>query len=138
MARGDGDTDIMGGWYPSTVRSACPGVNILRPFLEVQKADLQEVCQKEGVEWIEEPSNQLDNNNIYKNIREVMQQNEELVPGITGLLKTCRERRRHLEQQGTCIICVGGIVTLNIFRELIFTRKVTGTYSGEKIKFYHE
>ena len=103
MARGDGDTDIMAGWYPSTVRSACPRVNILRPFLEVQKADLQEVCQNEGVEWIEEPSNQLDDN-IYKNIRRVIQQNEELVPEIIGLLKTCRERRRHLEQQGTCLI----------------------------------
>ena len=100
MARGDDDADIMGGWYPSTVRAAFPRVNILRPFLEAQKADLQEVCQNEGVEWIEEPLNQLDDN-IYKNIREIILQNEGLVPGITGLMKTCREKRRHLEQQGT-------------------------------------
>jgi tRNA(Ile)-lysidine synthase TilS/MesJ len=57
------------------------------------------VCQNEGVEWIEDPSNQLDNN-FYKRIRQVMLQNEEVVPGIVGLMKTCRERRRHLEHQG--------------------------------------
>ena len=98
LARGD-STNILGGWYLNTVRVPYPQVNILRPFLEVPKADLQEVCRSEGVEWIEDPSNQLDNN-VHKNIRQIIRQNQEIVPGIAGLTKTCQETRRHLDHQG--------------------------------------
>ena len=30
---------------------------VLRPFLQLEKAQLQEYCQAEGVDWIEDPSN---------------------------------------------------------------------------------
>ena len=74
-------------------------MNILRPLLEVRKADLQEVCRNEGVEWIEDPSN-LSSEFVRNNIRKVLQENEELASGITGLMKTCKEARRHLKHQG--------------------------------------
>ena len=78
-------------------------MNVVRPLLEVRRADLQEVCQNEGVEWIEDLSNWsyvLVRNNISK----IVQENEELIPGITGLMKTCKEARRHLKHQGIVAI----------------------------------
>ena len=98
MAKGSG-IDGLGGMYPSTVWVEFPQVNILRPLLEVRKADLQEVCRNEGVKWIEDPSN-LSSEFVRNNIRKVLQENEKLVPGITGLVKTCQEVRRHLKHQG--------------------------------------
>ena len=88
--------DDMGGRFLNTVGAKFPRVNILRPLLEVRKADLQEVCQNEGVEWTEEQSD----GTVRKHIRKVIQENEELVPGIAGLMKTCQETRRHLKAQG--------------------------------------
>ena len=88
--------DDMGGRFLSTVGAKFPQVNILRPLLEVRKADLQEACQNEGVKWTEE---QL-HSNVRKHIRKIVQENEELVPGIAGLIKTCQETRRHLKAQG--------------------------------------
>ena len=98
MAKGSG-IDGLGGMYPSTVWAEFPQVNVLRPLLEVQKADLQEVCRNEGVEWIEDPSN-LSYDFVRNDIRRVLQENEELVSGITKLVKTCQETRRHLKHQG--------------------------------------
>ena len=86
----------LGGMYSQKVFADFPRVNILRPLLEVRMAALQEVCQNEGVEWIEDLSFNLARNNI----RMVLRENEELVPGIIGLMKTCEEARRHLKQQG--------------------------------------
>ena len=90
------NVDDLGGRSLNTVRAKFPQVNIIRPFLEVRKADIQEVCQNEGVEWIED---QLDGS-VRKHIRGIVQRNEELVPGIAGLIKTCQEARRQLKYQG--------------------------------------
>ena len=98
MAKGSG-VDGLGGMYPTTVWPEFPSVSILRPLLQLRKVDLQEVCRKEGVEWIEDPSNQS-TDYIRNNIRKILQENEELVPGITGLMKTCQETRRVLKHQG--------------------------------------
>ena len=95
--------DDMGGKFLSSVQAKFPQVNILRPLLEVWKEDLQEVCQNEGVEWTED---QL-YSNVRKHIRKIVQENEELVPGIAGLMKTCQEARRQLKHQGivACTFC---------------------------------
>ena len=98
MAKGSGIVGL-GGMYPTTVWAEFPQMNIVRPLLEVRKADLQEVCRNEGVEWIEDPSN-LSSEFIRNNIRKLLQENKELVPGITGLMKTCQEARRRLKRQG--------------------------------------
>ena len=98
MAKGSG-IDGLGGMYPSTVWAKYPQVNILRPLLEVRKADLQEVCRNEGVEWIEDSSN-LSYDFVRNNIRKVLQENEKLVPEITRLVKTCQETRRHVKHLG--------------------------------------
>lgn len=98
MAKGSG-VDGLGGMYPSTMWVEFPQVNVLRPLLEVRKAALQEVCRNEGVEWIEDSSNQLDI--VRNNVHKILHENEELDPGIIGLIKTCQEVRRNLEHQGT-------------------------------------
>ena len=85
--------------YPSNVWAEFPQVTILRPLLEVRKADLQEVCRSEGVEWIEDPTN-LSYDFSRNNIRRILQENEEVNPGITGLVKICQEARRRLKRQG--------------------------------------
>ena len=88
--------DDLGGRFLSTVRTKFPQVNILKPLLEARKADLQEVCQGDGVEWIED---QLDGS-VRKRIHKIVLENEELVPGITRLMKTCQDARRELRYQG--------------------------------------
>ena len=88
--------------YPSTVWAEFPQVTILRPLLEVRKADLQEVCRNEGVEWIEDPTN-LSYDFVRNNIRKILRENEELNLGITGLMKICQEARRHLKREGIAI-----------------------------------
>ena len=88
--------DDLGGRFLSTVRTKFPQVNILKPLLEARKADLQEVYQGDGVEWIED---QLDGS-VRKRIHKIVQENEELVPGITRLMKTCQDARRELRYQG--------------------------------------
>ena len=98
MAKGSG-IDGLGGMYPKTVWAQFPQVNVLRPLLEARKADLQEVCRNEEVEWIEDPSNQS-GDYIRNNIRKILQENEELNPGIISLVKTCQEARRHSKRQG--------------------------------------
>ena len=95
MAKGD-YVGGLGGMYLRSVQAKFPQVNILRPLLEVWKADLQEVCQNERVEWTENTSD----GNVHKHIHRFIRENEELVPGIAGLMKTCRETRRHLKDQG--------------------------------------
>ena len=98
MAKRSG-VDGLGGMYPHTVWADYPRVNVLRPLLEVRKADLQEVCRSEGVEWIKDPSNQLDDI-VRNNVRKILQENEELNPGIIGLMETCQGARKHLKHQG--------------------------------------
>lgn len=98
MAKGSGVSGL-GGMYPSTVWAEFTQVNILRPLLEVRKADLQEVCRDEGVEWIEDPSN-LSYDFIRNNIRRTLRENDEFAPRIAGLVKTCQETRRHLKHLG--------------------------------------
>ena len=93
MRKGD-DVGVLGG---NAVQSKSPRMNILRPLLEVRKEDLQEVCRNEGVKWTED---QLYYNDPTKYIRKFLQENEELVPGIAGLIKTCRDSRRHLRDRG--------------------------------------
>ena len=90
---------ILGGMYPSTVWGDFPQVNVLRPLLEVRRADLQEMCRNEGVEWIEDPSN-LPHILIRNNVLKVLQENEKLVPGIAGLVKTGQEARRYWLHRG--------------------------------------
>ena len=85
--------------YPITVWPEFPQVNILRPLLELHKTDLQEVCRNEGVEWIEDPSNQSDYY-MRNNFRRILAENEELVPGISELVRTCQETRRLFKRQG--------------------------------------
>ena len=102
MPKGSG-LEGLGGMYPITVLSEFPHVNILRPLLEVRKAELQEVCRREGVEWIEDPSNQS-SDFVRNNIRQILRKNEDLFPGIVRLIHTCQNVREELKQQGevTC------------------------------------
>lgn len=108
MAKGSG-VNGLGGMYPRTVWAEFPRVNVLRPLLEARKTDLQEVCRNEGVEWIEDPSNQSDDY-IRNNVRKILQENEELNPGITALVKTCQEARTHLKHKGK--ICHNHVIIL--------------------------
>ena len=78
-------------------------MNILRPLLEVRKAELQELCRNEGVEWIEDPSN-MSSDFVRNNIRRTLQENDELAPGIAGLVKICQDSRRHLKHLGIAAI----------------------------------
>ena len=87
---------MLGGVYSQKVFTDFPRVNILKPLLEVRRAALQEMCRNERVEWIKD----LSFNHARGNVRKVLQENEELVPGITGLMKTCEEARRHSKPQG--------------------------------------
>ena len=100
LCKGSG-LEGLGGLYPITIRSEFPHVSILRPLLEVWKADLQEVCRREGVEWIEEPSNQSPGDIVRRGVKKTLYENEELVPGITHLIQTCRDAREELKLQGT-------------------------------------
>jgi tRNA(Ile)-lysidine synthase TilS/MesJ len=102
LAKGSGVSGL-GCMYPSTVWAEFPRVSILRPLLEVRKVDLQEVCRNEGMEWIEDPTNQS-YDYIRNNIRRILQENEDLTPGITGLVKICQEARRYLKHEGIIII----------------------------------
>ena len=101
MSMGSGFAGL-GGMYPITVISEFPRVRILRPLLELRKAELMEVCRQEGMEWIEDPSNQSDDF-IRNNIRKILQQNEDLIPGVTQLVDTCQDARRVFKHQGRSI-----------------------------------
>ena len=103
--------DKLGGKYPSSVWAEFPQVTIFRPLLEVRKSDLQDLCRNEGVKWIKDPST----NYLLHNIRKVLQENEELVPGIAGLVKTCQETRRHLKHQGIVVNTVKQKLTVENF-----------------------
>ena len=98
LPRGSG-LEGLGGMYPITVWSGFPRVNILRPLLELRKAELEEVCQSEGVEWVEDPSNQS-SDYLRNNIRKILHGNEYLVPGIAQLMYTCQDARKILKHQG--------------------------------------
>ena len=102
MAKGSGINGL-GGMYPSTVWAEFPRVNILRPLLQMQKVELQELCRNEGVEWIEDPSN-MSSDFVRNNIRRTLQENDELAPGIAGLVKICQDSRRHLKHLGMAVI----------------------------------
>ena len=100
MAKGSG-LDGLGGMYPVTMLSEFPRVNILRPLLELRKDDLVEVCKREGVEWIEDPSNRSDDF-VRNNVRKILRENEDLIPGVTQLVETCQDTRRVFKHQGMC------------------------------------
>ena len=74
-----------------------PHVGILRPLLGLRKTELQEVCRSEGVEWIEDPSNQ--SSFVRNNVRKTLSENEDLVPGIAQLTDTFQETRNILQHQ---------------------------------------
>ena len=74
-------------------------MNILRPLLELQKAELQEVCRSEGVEWVEDPSNQS-SDYLRNNVRKILHGDSDLVHGVTQLVHTCQNAREVLKHQG--------------------------------------
>lgn len=74
-------------------------MNILRPLLELRKAELKEVCRSEGVEWVEDPSNQF-SDYLRNNVREVLHGDADLVPGIIQLVHTCQDAREVLKHHG--------------------------------------
>ena len=94
FSKGSG-VEGLGGMYPISVWSEVPRVNILRPLLELRKAELKEVCQSEGVEWIEHtgPSSQ-------SSISKFLDENEDLALGIAQLIHTCQDVRKDLKLQG--------------------------------------
>ena len=91
----------LGGMYPISVWSEFPHVNILKPLLELRRAELQEVCRSEGIEHVQDPSNQS-SDFVRNNIRKSLRGNESLVPGITQLMHTCENAREVLKHQGVC------------------------------------
>lgn len=101
MSKGSG-LEGLGGMYPVTVFPEFPRVNILRPLLQIRKAQLMEVCQNEGIEWIEDPSNQSDDF-VRNNVRKILHENEDLIEGISQLMDTYQKARRVLKGQGTML-----------------------------------
>ena len=102
MSRGSG-LDGLGGMYPVTVLSEYPHINILRPLLELRKNDLREVCDSEGVEWIEDPSNQS-SDFLRNNVRKILDQDEDLSQGVNLLVSTCQDARSVYKEQGKCAV----------------------------------
>ena len=98
FSKGSG-VEGLGGMYPISVWSEFPHVNILKPVLELRRAELQEVCQSEGVECVQDASNQS-NDLLRNNIRKTLCGNKDLVPGITHLMHTCENARGVLKHQG--------------------------------------
>ena len=96
----------LGGMYPITVWSEFPHMNILRPLLELRKAELQEVCQSEGVEWVEDPSNQS-SAYLRNNIRKILRGDADLDSGVTQLVHACQDAREVMKHQGMMFVLSG-------------------------------
>ena len=74
-------------------------MEILRPLLGLRKTQLQDVCRSEGVEWIEDLSNQF-NHLAHNNVQKTLCENEDLVSGIAQIVNTCQETHSILQHQG--------------------------------------
>ena len=91
--------DGLGGMSPLTSWPGFPLIEIVRPLLELHKRDLVEVCQCEGVEWVEDPTN-LSTKYVRNHYRQVLRDRPELVEGIERLVRSCDKARSVAHRQG--------------------------------------
>ncbi len=90
----------LGGMSPVTTWPGYHDVKLLRPLLTLEKSALVEVCRCEGVEWVEDPTNQ---STVYtrNHYRKLLAEDQVLEKGVSQLTDLCHDTRRLLAQQGT-------------------------------------
>ena len=81
-------------WWPDF-----PSVRVVRPLLEVHKHDLLDVCESEQLEWVEHPINLLTNCHR-EHFRKVLFDHPELVGGVEQLVRSCKEARLNINEDG--------------------------------------
>ncbi len=91
----------LSGMRPVTTWPDYRDVNILRPLLTLDKSDLVTVCRCEGVEWVEDPTNQtaLYTRNHYRQLLE--KEDPQLLESVQTLTELCHSTNTLIAQQGT-------------------------------------
>ena len=58
-----------------------------------------EVCHEQNLQWVQDPTN---NSTMYTRnvIRQVLREEQHLVPGLLGLVETCDNARTALDREG--------------------------------------
>jgi hypothetical protein len=82
----------LGGMQSATYWAAHPNLPIVRPLLNCPKSSLIQLCREEGLEWIEDPSNQKPISPRNR-IRPILAQRPELGAGLSEVVSLCQEAR---------------------------------------------
>ena len=126
------------------------------PHTDPPQSSLIQLCRDEGLEWIEDPSNQRPTS-LRNKVRPVLAQHPELEAGLLDLMSLCRDVREITTPQvgeameqlasvnhkyGTLSFDVGAYQTLNpyvargvmtVWLRYIGSKKIIGRYSLEKV-----